>query len=151
MTNDPIEMLKSDHREVERLFKRTKDDSENLQALADQISRELKTHTEMEENVFYPAVQARAKAKSDKIDDWMVKHSYDEHGLVKKMLLELSEKRGDESAIKHILWRIEKAVQLHVIEEEKVLLPHARDMLDAAELDRLGTEMTAIKAHRPAA
>ena len=151
MTSDPIEMLKSDHREVERLFKRTKDDSENLQALADQISRELKTHTEMEENVFYPAVQARAKAKSDKIDDWMVKHSYDEHGLVKKMLQELSEKRGDESAIKHILWRIEKAVQLHVIEEEKVLLPHARDMLDAAELDRLGTEMTANKAHRPAA
>lgn len=151
MMNDPIEMLISDHREVERLFKATKDDSANLQALADQISRELKTHTEMEENVFYPAVQARAKAKSDKVDDWMVKHSYNEHGAVKKMLEELSEKRGDESAIKHILWRIEKAVQLHVMEEEKVLLPHARDMLDAAELERLSAQMMAIKQHRPAA
>ena len=152
MNNDPIDMLMADHREVESLFKATKGEPMNLQPLADQIANALTTHTEMEERVFYPAVQARAKEESDILDDWMIKHSYDEHGLVKKMLEELSEKRGDESALKHILWRIEKAVQLHVLEEERILFPHARNLLDQAELDRVGTEMMAIKQQRrPAA
>jgi hypothetical protein len=55
--DDAIALLKGDHREVERLFgefERTRSDDQKRQ-LAGQICLALRTHTTIEEEIFYPA------------------------------------------------------------------------------------------------
>ena len=58
---DAIALLKADHRKVEELF--TKFENTNGKAtkrkLAEQICNELKVHTLLEEEIFYPAFQGK--------------------------------------------------------------------------------------------
>jgi len=56
---DPVKMLKKQHREVEALFKRigkTREASER-RLLMDEISAKLTLHTQLEEEIFYPALR----------------------------------------------------------------------------------------------
>jgi hypothetical protein len=71
---DAIALLKADHRKVEDLFdafeKARGDDKK--QALARQICTELKVHTLIEEELFYPAF--RGKIEDDTLDEAYVEH-----------------------------------------------------------------------------
>lgn len=61
---DAVQLIKSDHREVEKLFKQFEKESGKRQAqIARQICAELKVHTSIEEEIFYPAF---LKATDDK-------------------------------------------------------------------------------------
>ncbi len=54
---DAIALLKADHRQVEQLFEQfqsTRSDSRK-QSLAQQVCQALKVHTQLEEEIFYPA------------------------------------------------------------------------------------------------
>jgi hypothetical protein len=71
---DAIALLKADHREVEDLFEqfeKTKSASKK-QAIARQICTELKIHTLIEEELFYPAF--RGKIEDDTLDEAYVEH-----------------------------------------------------------------------------
>lgn len=70
---DAIALLKADHRKVEGLFS----DFENARtsskkALAEQICNELKIHTLIEEEIFYPALAGKIEA--DLLDEAYVEH-----------------------------------------------------------------------------
>jgi hemerythrin-like domain-containing protein len=71
---DAIALLKADHRKVEGLFeqfeKATADSKKK--ALAHQICTELKIHTMIEEEIFYPAF--RGKIEDDTLDEAYVEH-----------------------------------------------------------------------------
>ncbi|TZG27637.1 hemerythrin domain-containing protein [Sphingomonas montanisoli] len=71
---DAIALLKADHRKVEGLFeqyeKATADTKKK--ALAHQICTELKIHTMLEEEIFYPAF--RGKIEDDTLDEAYVEH-----------------------------------------------------------------------------
>ncbi|BBE34141.1 hemerythrin domain-containing protein [Sphingosinicella microcystinivorans] len=71
---DAIALLKADHRKVEDLFEqfekaRTDD---RKQTLAREICSELKIHTAIEEEIFYPAF--REKIEADMLDEAHVEH-----------------------------------------------------------------------------
>ena len=151
MSSDAITLLESDHREVERLFARTKPAEADLDALAVSIAQALLVHTEIEEKIFYPYARERAHATSNVALEKLTDEARREHGIVKGMLARLSGARGQPGALRQILWRLEKTVLIHVLEEERLLFPLARRALDESELRRLGEEMCAIKAQRPAA
>lgn len=71
---DAIALLKADHRKVEDLFEqfeKTRSDSRK-QAIAHQICNELKIHTLLEEEIFYPAF--RGKIEDDTLDEAQVEH-----------------------------------------------------------------------------
>ena len=71
---DAIALLKADHRKVEDLFaqfEKTKSDSRK-QSLAHEICNELKIHTMIEEEIFYPAF--RGKIEDDTLDEAYVEH-----------------------------------------------------------------------------
>jgi len=71
---DAIALLKADHRKVEGLFKQyekaTADSKKK--ALAHEICTELKIHTMIEEQIFYPAF--RGKIEDDTLDEAYVEH-----------------------------------------------------------------------------
>ena len=71
---DAIALLKADHRKVEDLFaqfEKARNDSRK-QAIAHEICNELKIHTMIEEELFYPAF--RGKIEDDTLDEAYVEH-----------------------------------------------------------------------------
>ena len=71
---DAIALLKADHRKVEELFEqfeKARSDSRK-QMLAHEICNELKIHTMIEEEIFYPAF--RGKIEEDTLDEAYVEH-----------------------------------------------------------------------------
>jgi hypothetical protein len=71
---DAIALLKADHRKVEELFERYESTSGSAakRKLAHQICVELKIHTAIEEEIFYPAF--KGKIEGDTLDEAYVEH-----------------------------------------------------------------------------
>ena len=71
---DAIALLKADHRKVEELFAQFEKagGSASKEKLARQICTELKVHTMIEEEIFYPAF--RGKIEDDTMDEAYVEH-----------------------------------------------------------------------------
>jgi hypothetical protein len=71
---DAIALLKADHRKVEDLFEEfeASGSAGKKQELARQICTELKIHTLIEEEIFYPAF--RGKIEDDTLDEAYVEH-----------------------------------------------------------------------------
>lgn len=71
---DAIAMLKADHRTVEALFEQFENatSSSRKEKLAHEICTELKVHTLIEEEIFYPAF--RGKIEDDTLDEAYVEH-----------------------------------------------------------------------------
>jgi len=71
---DAIALLKADHRKVEGLFEKFENASGSSAKakLAHQICIELKIHTSIEEEIFYPAF--RGKIEDDTLDEAYVEH-----------------------------------------------------------------------------
>ena len=71
---DAIALLKADHRKVEDLFHKFEKarDADRKQAIAHEICTELKVHTMIEEEIFYPAF--RGKIEDDTLDEAYVEH-----------------------------------------------------------------------------
>src|SRR5205085_5900200 len=82
-----IDLLKDDHREVERLFSEflAAEDSEadQREEIFQQIEKELLVHGDIEEQIFYPAVEDFASGE--------VEEALNEHAQVKTLLGELLE------------------------------------------------------------
>lgn len=70
---DAIALLKADHRKVEGLFQQFEDANGRSRAsIAQQICTELKIHTVIEEEIFYPAL--KSKIEKDTLDEAYVEH-----------------------------------------------------------------------------
>src|SRR4051812_30218318 len=141
---DAIELLKSDHREVEDLLNRItaleEDDAEERGDLFEQLEPKLKAHETIEQEIFYPAAK-EAGGEAEEI----VSHSYVEHHLVDVLIDEIGElSPGDEewTARAHVL---KELVGHHVEEEQDELFPAARKGLGKDRLQQLGEEMQARK------
>jgi len=138
-----IDLLKDDHREVEQLFSEflASEDSEPNQReeLFQQIEKELLIHGDIEEKIFYPAVEKFSPGK--------IQEAIREHAEVKKLLAELLELEIDEDAFDKKLTTLMENVQKHVQEEEAPsgVLELARKNFNAARLDQLGRQMQEMK------
>lgn len=110
---DAIAMLKADHRKVEDLFAEFEkaSDTKRQQALAIEICNELKVHTMLEEEIFYPAFEG-------KIDEDKLKEAYVEHDSAKLLVNDILSATPDEfydAKVKVLSEEIEH----HVKEEEQ--------------------------------
>ncbi|MDB5244881.1 MAG: hemerythrin [Parcubacteria group bacterium] len=151
MENDPISIIKEDHKTVEALF----DEYEGLgdsadvskKKVVDQIIEELTIHAEMEEELCYP----RFKKAFNKEDDKMVDEAYVEHEGVKDLLEELKSLDARTPEFDARMQVLMEQVKHHVKEEEGELLPTVEKEIPEEELEAMGTEMMAFKADRSAA
>ena len=74
---DAIALLKADHRKVEEIFAAFEKATSKAkkQALAEQACLELKVHTVLEEEIFYPA--CRGQSEGDLLVEGYVEHDTD--------------------------------------------------------------------------
>jgi hemerythrin superfamily protein len=136
-----IELLKADHRKVERLFQKVKADKEGEQhqELFKQIKAELEVHTHIEETIFYP------KIKEEKELEDIVLEGIEEHHQAKMFLRELSNLVEDSEKFEPKLKVLMEDITHHVQEEEGEMFPKVEEIFDETTLNELGTQMDAEK------
>lgn len=136
---DAISLLTADHQKVSRLFEQYQsalddDHTSEQQALAEQICRALEIHTEIEEEIFYPAV-AREDALKALVDEALT-----EHGEVKEAIRQLKGMQADDAEFAALMLQMMEDVEHHVDEEENVMFPEVEKRL-AGQLNDLGTRL----------
>lgn len=136
-----LELLKQDHRKVEKLFAQAEatEDEKKKEALFEQIKAELETHTHIEETVFYPALQQNEELKD------MVLEAVEEHRQVKTLLREISGLADGSEKFDAKLKVMKENVEHHVEEEEEEMFPQVEEYFSPEELAQLGQEMEAAK------
>jgi hemerythrin superfamily protein len=138
---DALEMLKEDHQKVADLFEEldSKEEMGKMKRLFDQIKKELETHTYIEENVFYPAMERHEELRD------LVKEAYEEHRQVKALLGAISGLTRDRDKFYAKMKVLKDSVEHHVEEEEDELFPKVEDIYDDEQLELLGQELAAAK------
>ncbi|MGX7927738.1 hemerythrin domain-containing protein [Tsuneonella sp. HG094] len=111
---DAIALLKADHRKVEELFAKFESASgkDRKQAIAEQICTELKIHSMIEEELFYPALRG-------KIEDDLLDEAYVEHDGAKVLINDISAGGPDEEFYDAKVKVLSEEIEHHVEEEEK--------------------------------
>ena len=141
-----ITMLKSDHAIVKRLLRELDETTERAikqrERLVNEIERELKTHAQLEEEVFYPAFKAKTE-KTDAVD--LFYEAAEEHHLVDIELpsLKAANPKSKEFGAKAKV--LKDLVEHHVKEEEGEMFVKARQVFTDEQLRELGDLMQARK------
>lgn len=145
---DAIALLKADHKTVETLFRKFEQAGRNAKKLkrklVDQMVRELAVHAVIEEEVFYPAVRAKAPALEDQVLE-----ALEEHHVAKWLLKELEtlppEAERFEAKVKVLM----ESIRHHVEEEENELFPAVRKAFTPRELKDMAEALTVAKKAAP--
>jgi len=142
-TVDPIELLKTDHEEVKKLFdqfEQGKSESAKSKAARKAIM-ELEIHAEIEEKIFYPAYHKNAREKDA---DSIFREATEEHHVQHLLIKELKKMKDDDPEFEAKFTVLAENVRHHIQEEESEMLPEAANM-DGDLLAELGEKMTEKK------
>jgi hemerythrin superfamily protein len=122
---DAIALLMADHKKVKKLFSdfdklKEEGSDEDKAAIVDQICSELKIHTELEEEIFYPAVR-KAIDDSDLMDEALV-----EHAGAKDLIAQLEDASPEDDLYDAKVTVLGEQIDHHVKEEEGDMFPKAK-------------------------
>lgn len=139
-TQNAIALLRADHKLVTELF----DEYENSrstskkQQLVKKICTELTVHTQIEEEIFYPAVKAALKDKE------LIPEATVEHATVKDLIAQVEGVEPDGEMFDAKIKVLSEYIKHHVKEEQNEMFPNAK----ASNLDMgvLGAKMAERKA-----
>lgn len=136
-----ISLLMKDHKDVKALFAQYDALSDRSFAtkkkLAEQICHELTVHTQIEEEIFYPAVR-RPIHDGDLMDEAVV-----EHASAKELIAQILSMEPTEDLYDAKVTVLSEQIEHHVKEEEGDMFPKVRKT--AVDLDALGEQMAARK------
>ncbi len=127
---EPMEMLIADHREVQKMFKqfeklKEQDDDQSKRDLVDLTCAELKVHTQIEEEIFYPAAR-EALAEGDLVAEALV-----EHNSAKELIAKLQGSDANAEEYAAMFTVLGEYVNHHIAEEQDEMFPK----LKKADLD----------------
>ena len=142
---DAIELLTSDHAEVEQMFVQIEaaPEGETRDRLVQGVIRELSVHAAIEEQILYPAMR-RALPNGDAL----VEEAIEEHQQVKDTLAAI-ERADNPTERDPLLVQLIGNVRHHVEEEENELFPQLRASIDQEQLRTMGSELAAAKKMAP--
>jgi hypothetical protein len=145
---DPFELLKKDHKKVSGLLKQLdkteESDASNREELFSQLKNELETHTQIEETIFYPALEDHEETKDITLE------AYEEHNVVKTLLQELEETSKDDETWSAKFSVLKENVEHHVEEEEGEMFSKVKKALNKDEIESLGDRINDAKGKRRA-
>jgi hemerythrin superfamily protein len=128
-TTDAIELLKADHHLVKGLFAEFEKVGEEAQGtLADKICNALKVHTQIEEEIFYPAARNALGPQGAKLLDEAVV----EHAAAKDLIAKIEKIGPGKKFFAAEVQVLGEQIQHHVKEEEGELFPKVKN----SDMDR---------------
>jgi hemerythrin-like domain-containing protein len=145
-TDDAVSILEADHVRVKKLLAQLEETTERATKtraeLLEDIAMELKAHTTLEEELFYPAFKDAAEKKEDRK---LYFEAVEEHHVVDMVLPELqktdatSEEFGAKAKV------LKELIEHHIEEEEGEMFPKARKLMGKSTLAQLGKDMAQRK------
>ena len=137
-----IDLLKEDHNKVKRAFKEfekmDRSDTETCRQLIRTVCEDLRVHTTLEEELFYPAVREAIE------DEDIMNEAAVEHETAKMLIDQLENMDADDPNYYATFSVLGEYVMHHVKEEEGEMFPQAKKA-EGLDLDALGEEMRARK------
>jgi hemerythrin superfamily protein len=137
---DAVSLLKSDHAEVKSMFREFERGGADKHGLYVKIRDALKLHTMIEEEIFYPACEAKMRD--------LISEARQEHKTVDVLLVELGKIQAEDVRFDEMMREVITNVEHHAGEEETEMFPRAQEMLGMDELNRLGEQMQQRKGGR---
>jgi hemerythrin superfamily protein len=139
---DAIALLKADHRQVEEWFEQfesTRSDGRK-QSLAQKVCQALKVHTQIEEEIFYPAFL-------EATEDEDTHHEAEvEHNGAKKLIAEIESSGPQDEYYDARMIVLSEMIKHHVKEEEQRGGMFAEARQSSMDLKALGEQLAARKA-----
>jgi hemerythrin superfamily protein len=137
-----IDLLKEDHDKVKKAFKEfeklDRSDTETCRQVVRTVCEDLRVHTSLEEEIFYPAVR-------EAIDDEdIMNEAAVEHETAKMLIDQLENMDADDPNYYATFTVLGEYVMHHVKEEEGEMFPQAKKAKDL-DLEALGERMRARK------
>ncbi|MEO8626609.1 MAG: hemerythrin domain-containing protein [Betaproteobacteria bacterium] len=139
-TPDAVALLRADHKTVSALFAQYEKSrsASKKKSIVTQICTELTVHTQIEEEIFYPAVKAALKDKE------LVPEATVEHASVKSLIEQVKGKEPDGEMFDAKIKVMSEFVKHHVKEEQNEMFPKAKKT--RLDMNELGARMAARKA-----
>ena len=141
-----IDLLKADHEKVKGILSQLSESTDRALKkrveLLDKLEMEITIHTQLEEQILYPAF----KEAGGKEEDEMYYEAKEEHRTVDSLVL--PDLKGTDPSTPEFAGRVEVVKELlehHIEEEETEMFPKARKLLGKAKLDEMGEQMEVMK------
>lgn len=132
---DIWQLIINDHRNIAAQFEQVLgaigSGARSRDPLFDQLKLDLDRHTKAEEDVLYPALKRHDETRR------YVDEALREHQEAKRMLTELATGDKDSAEWTARLRKLQQAIQHHVDEEEKQIIPAARNVITGNEASEL--------------
>lgn len=141
MTDDVVDLILKDHRELERLFDTLLNQPDQRANLVPVMTTLLTAHSRAEESEVYPAARAAGATKD-------VEHSQKEHLEADQLALRVAETDPDSADFPTALQELVDAVKHHIGEEEETLLPDIRERIDEERRAELGVAFLAVREEK---
>ncbi|HXG91677.1 MAG TPA: hemerythrin domain-containing protein [Blastocatellia bacterium] len=142
-----IELLKKDHKEATGLMDQIETADKGDRSAKDlfmRLKHALTLHTQMEEQIFYPALRNHEETRD------MIEESLKEHQEVDQILAEMTNLNPHNDDFIDKLSELRDAVEHHVDEEENEMFPKAEKVLGQSRLDEMGRQMQQMKQSKSA-
>ncbi|MGO9872161.1 MAG: hemerythrin domain-containing protein [Acidimicrobiia bacterium] len=138
--NDPIALLKKDHREAAAMLKTltASNPGTRRRATVKRLDAALRLHMHIEEQLVYPLVDKL-------VGDEEAEEAGIEHGLAREGLANLA-RLVDEPGFGAAVAMLTAGIRHHVKEEEHEVFPELKKKLDRGALAELGDEVNAAKS-----
>ncbi len=140
---DAIALLRDDHAAVSKLFEQYDKLGDRALAkkekLARTICKELKVHAQIEEEIFYPAVEAVLPKEQDLLDEAQV-----EHDGAKGLIAQLDAMKPGDDLFDAKVTVLGEYIKHHVKEEHEEMFPKVRKT--RLDLNELGMRLAFRKA-----
>ena len=141
-TANAIDLLKADHEKVKKAFKEfekmDRADTEACRELVTSVCADLRVHTTLEEEIFYPALREAIE------DEDIMNEAAVEHETAKMLIEQLENMEPDDPNYVATFTVLGEYVMHHVKEEEDEMFPQAKKAKEL-DLDVLGEQMRARK------
>ena len=123
---DAIALLRADHDRIEDLFSRFDElkcgrEGTETRLVVDELCREFRLHSMLEEELFYPAVRAAIG------DDDLMNEACIEHEGARRLVAELERTEASDAMLTARMHVLDAYITHHVREEEENIFPKARE------------------------
>ena len=139
---DALQLLMAEHREVKAMFQRYRKlvdagrRGDERMLLASQICVALTVHTQMEEEILYPAAREVLTQDEDIVDE-----AYVEHAGAKSLIAQIKTMTSDQPLYDAKVKVLGEYIDHHVKEEESEFFPKLRKT--SLDLDAMGEQLAA--------
>ena len=141
-----IDMLVEDHERLKDILTRLADSTERAvktrSELLQKLEMEVTIHTELEEQILYPAFKEAGSKEELK----MYHEAKEEHRAVDSLVL--PDLKETDPASVQFSGRVKVCKELlehHIEEEESEMFPQARELFDDARLEEMGEQMAQLR------